>query len=87
MGFPDTRRSPVKETGADAAGGEYEMRRATLLVLLSAFLLASPASPLDQIWSFLVSIASTGPAPDPAPTADEGCGLDPSGNPRCAPGS
>jgi hypothetical protein len=66
------------------------MRRATLLILLSASLLASP---LDQLWSFLAaitSITSTGSAPDqagPPPTADEGCGLDPSGIPRCAPGS
>jgi hypothetical protein len=65
------------------------MRRATLLILLSASLLASPMSSLDQIWSFLASIASI-TAPDqvgPAPTVDSGCILDPSGHPRCAPGS
>jgi hypothetical protein len=69
------------------------MRRATLLILLSASLLASPVSPgilLDQIRSFLTSITSMGSAPDqvgPAPTVDAGCGLDPDGRPRCAPGS
>jgi hypothetical protein len=68
------------------------MRRATLLILLSASLLASPVSPglpLDQIWSFLTSITSI-TAPDqagPPPTVDEGCGLDQSGIPRCAHGS
>lgn len=63
------------------------MRRATLLILLSASLLASPASSFNQIWSFLTSIVWTGSAPDPAPTIDAGCGLDPSGIPRCPPGS
>jgi hypothetical protein len=66
------------------------MRRATLLILLSASLLGSP---LDQLWSFLAAITSrtsTVSAPDqpgPAPAVDAGCILDPSGIPRCAPGS
>jgi hypothetical protein len=65
------------------------MRRATLLILLSASLLVSPATPLlDQLRSFLASITSPAPDPaDPAPTIDAGCGLDPDGIPRCPPGS
>jgi hypothetical protein len=45
---------------------ENTMRRATLLILLSASLLASPVSPLAQIWSLLASLTS------PAPTIDAG---------------
>ena len=67
------------------------MRRAMVLILLSASLLSAPSSSLSQIWSLLASLWT---APDsvetvhhPAPTADEGCGLDPDGKPRCTPGS
>lgn len=66
------------------------MRRATVLILLSASLLSAPSSSLGHIWNLLASLWA---APDsfgtvhPAPTVDEGCGLDPSGKPRCTPGS
>ena len=66
------------------------MRRATILLLLSASLLSAPSSSLGHIWSLLASLWT---APDsagsihPAPTTDEGCILDPDGKPRCTPGS
>ena len=60
------------------------MRRATILILLSASLLSAPSSSLGQIWSLLASLWT---ASEPAPTTDEGCGLDPNGQPRCTPGS
>jgi hypothetical protein len=78
------------------------MRRATVLILLSASLLSAPSSSFGHIWSLLASLWTaptvlTAPAvltaPDtagsvqPAPTTDEGCGLDPDGRPRCTPGS
>jgi hypothetical protein len=68
---------------------EIFMRRTTVLILLSASLLSAPSS-LSPIWSFFASLWA---APDsidtgrPLPTPYEGCGLDPSGNPRCTPGS
>ena len=68
------------------------MRRATVLILLSASLLSAPSSSLGHIWNLLASLwtapDSVGPETiPPAPTADEGCGLDPDGKPRCTPGS
>ena len=69
---------------------EIRMRRATVLILLSASLLSAPSSSLGQIWSLLASLWT---APDsidtdrPVPTLDEGCILDPNGKPRCTPGS
>jgi hypothetical protein len=69
---------------------EIFMRRATVLILLSASLLSAPASSLSQIWSLFASLWT---APDsidtdrPVPTLDAGCILDPNGIPRCAPGS
>jgi hypothetical protein len=66
------------------------MRRATVLILLSASLLSAPSSSLGHIWSLLASLWSA-PASSggihPVPTTDEGCGLDPDGKPRCTPGS
>ena len=69
---------------------EIRMRRAMVLILLSASLLSAPTSSLNPIWSLLASLWA---APDsidtdrPLPTPDVGCILDPSGNPRCTPGS
>ncbi|MES1244310.1 MAG: hypothetical protein ABUT39_22075 [Acidobacteriota bacterium] len=64
------------------------MRRATVLILLSASLLSAPSSSLGHIWSLLASLWT---APDsvvqPTPTLDAGCILDPDGKPRCTPGS
>jgi hypothetical protein len=66
------------------------MRRATVLILLSASLLSAPTSSLNPIWSFLASLWAVPDSIDtghPVPTPDEGCILDPDGKPRCAPGS
>jgi hypothetical protein len=67
------------------------MRRATVLILLSASLLSAPSSSLGHIWNLLASLwtapDSVGPVHHPIPTADEGCILDPDGKPRCTPGS
>ena len=66
------------------------MRRATVLILLSASLLSAPTSSLSQIWSLFASLWT---APDSidtdrhVPTLDAGCILDPDGKPRCTPGS
>lgn len=64
------------------------MRRATVLVLLSASLLSAPSPSLGNLRRLFASLWT---APDsivhPVPTADEGCGLDPDGKPRCTPGS
>jgi hypothetical protein len=66
---------------------EIPMRRALVLILLSASLLSAsllsaPSSPLKQLWSFLASVWEA-----PAPTPDAGCGLDPNGKPICQHGS
>jgi hypothetical protein len=73
------------------------MRHATLLVLLTAALLAAPASPLDSLWSFFSSLLGTQTTDSgcrldpngncqPAPTSDSGCRLDPDGKPVCQEG-
>jgi hypothetical protein len=64
------------------------MRRAMVLILLSASLLSAPSSPLEQLWSFLASVWGAPETVQPAaPMPDEGCGLDPNGKPICQHGS
>jgi hypothetical protein len=52
------------------------MRKALIALILASSLGAGSPALLDQLWSFLASALSP-------PTADEGCGFDPSG--RCIP--
>ena len=69
---------------------EIRMRRATVLILLSASLLSAPSSSLGHIWSLLASLWTASDSirgVQPPPTTDEGCILDPDGKPRCTPGS
>ena len=66
---------------------EMPMRRAMVLILLSASLLSAPSSPLEQLWSFLASVWGAPESVQPTPTGDAGCGLDPNGKPICQHGS
>jgi hypothetical protein len=52
------------------------MRKALIALTLAGSLAAGQPALLDQLWSLLTSAWS-------APSADEGCGLDPDG--RCKP--
>jgi hypothetical protein len=82
----------------EEAALEIEMRNAALITVLTTFLLANPASTLENIWNLLASAwgattieSGCGLDPygtcKPAPTIDSGCGLDPNGRPICQQGS
>jgi hypothetical protein len=76
---------------------EIPMRHAALIALLTATLLAAPASTLDTLWSFFDSMWAPQTIDEgcrldpngncqPTPTTDSGCRLDPDGKPVCQEG-